>query len=77
MKVIHDKHELREQLAEWRHAGEHSINFVDEFIAREAAAQIRHKPIQAYSLRDALDAMDGLDRQRLLGGPMDDDEPPI
>lgn len=51
----------------------YSINFVDEAIARAAAAQIRHMPVQTYGLRDALMTLSTEDQMRLLSAPSPED----
>lgn len=48
-------------------AAVYAINWVDELAARIAAANIRHVPVQTYSLRDAAEALSEDDRARLLG----------
>lgn len=52
----------------------YAISPVDEAIARTAAAQIRHKPVDSYGLRDAIRNMSQENRQRLLAdnGSQDD-----
>lgn len=48
----------------------YSINWCDEAAARLAAQAIKHRPINPYSLGDALRDMPAHDRQRLLAGPV-------
>lgn len=50
----------------------YAISPVDEPIARSAAQSIRHKPITAYGIRDALRNVPDDQRARLLAGPEDD-----
>ena len=52
----------------------YSINWCDEAAARLAAQAIKHRPINPYSLGDALRDMTAHDRQRLLAGPTVDIE---
>ena len=52
----------------------YSINWCDEAAARLAAQAIKHRPIQPYSLGDALRDMTASDRQRLLARPTVDIE---
>lgn len=47
----------------------YAINPVDEAIALAAAAQIRHAPVMAYGLRDALANLPEEHRRRLLAVP--------
>lgn len=44
----------------------YSINWCDEAAARVAAQEIRHKPLQPYSLREALASMGNAQRALLL-----------
>lgn len=48
----------------------YAVNWCDEAAARLAAAQIRHAPIDAYALEDALRVLPASDRQRLLARPV-------
>lgn len=50
----------------------YAISPVDEALARVAAAQIRHKPVQSYGLGDALRNMPEEHRTRLLTGSAGD-----
>lgn len=44
----------------------YSINWCDEDTALVAAHEIRHQPMQPYSVRDAINALPDGDRHRLL-----------
>jgi hypothetical protein len=48
----------------------YSINWCDEATARLAAQAIKHRPVEPYTVRDALRDMTDRDRQRLLAGPV-------
>lgn len=52
----------------------YAINPVDEAIARAAAMNIRHAPVESYGLREMLRNMPDEQRQRLLAAP-DPDAP--
>ena len=52
----------------------YAINPVDEALARMAAGQIRHAPVDSYGLRDALRNMPDEHRKRLLAAPGTEDD---
>jgi hypothetical protein len=52
----------------------YSINWVDQAAATLAAQQIKHSPIQPYTMQDALREMSDRQRQMLLAAPIHDGE---
>lgn len=52
----------------------YSMTFVDEAIAKAAAAELRVMPVDSYTLRDALKSANPEALQKMLSGPTEGDE---